>query len=128
MLVIAGAFAVLGGAECSKELYYRATLAADLKSVLGHLTPEEVIRQCGAPDSKVVRAFVFRELSYQRCGTTVCFIRTGSADTDWAFTSFHEWFGRSRSRKDPREVLASMPCLDRRVSAIMDRPVARLPH
>jgi len=128
VLSIAGAFALLGGPEWSRELYYRATLGADLKLVLSDLTPEDVVRQCGAPDGKVVRGFVIQELSYQRSGATICFIRTGSEDMDWAFTSFHEWFGRNKSRKDARQVLASMPCLNRGASATANRPVVRLPH
>jgi hypothetical protein len=111
LAVIVAVVAVLGGGDYVKEVYYRATLTSNLKPLLGDLTVQSVIGRCGPPEGQY-RELFFREVSYRRSGTSIRFIRTGTADASWAFTSFHEWFGPGKPRKDPRQVLESMPCLD----------------
>jgi len=107
VLGIVGVIVLFKGADYLVELRHRETLDADLKPVLGGLTPEEVIRRCGTPDLQTESDLLFRELSYRRSGVVVKFVRNGPKEVDWMFSSINDSVGRG----DTRSALDSLPCL-----------------
>jgi hypothetical protein len=107
VLYVAGGYSV--------ELYRRVTLARDLKPVLGGLTPAQVVASCGTPDVTTVSDFVLRTEYYRRSGIEIRFVRSGTGERDWIFSSLKpkDWVvGGDPARKDPRWLLESMPCLN----------------
>jgi hypothetical protein len=92
------------------ELYRRVTLPSDLKPVLSSLTPQEVIRRCGAPDGEVMSDYVLRELHYTSSRTSVRFIRGGAGEMGWTFSSMRI-LGSPGAPDNVRSRLDSLPCL-----------------
>jgi hypothetical protein len=109
LALIAAAGLYVGG-EYFREVYRRVTLPSDLKPVLSSLTPQEVIRRCGAPDGEVMSDYVLRELHYTGSRTSVRFIRSGAGETDWTFSSMRI-LGSPGAADNVRWRLNSLPCL-----------------
>jgi len=107
-LLIVGSVVMFKGAEYLVKLHDRGTLDADLKPVLASLTPVEVIQRCGPPDLETISDLLFRDLTYQRSGVVLKFIRSGTEETDWMFSSIDS---SPPGRKNQRRMLDSLPCL-----------------
>ena len=113
-LLLLGPLTLHLGSRYLVELYRRSTLAPDTKQALATLTPDEVIRRCGAPNVRRESDFLFGELFYERSGITIRFIRRVSGEGKWMFTSLRlkeHTAGTDPMRKDPRWLLESLPCL-----------------
>lgn len=111
LFVIFGAAVLLRVADYGREFYRRETLPRDLKPVLSALTPEAVIRRCGSPDRHGWGDLVFQDIFYRRTGVELRFIRTGTGETGWVFTSMR-LIGNSGPQNDLRWTLGALPCLN----------------
>jgi hypothetical protein len=107
-LLIIGSVVMFKGVDFLAKLHDRETLDAELKPVLASLTPVEVIQRCGPPDIERISDLLFRDLTYQRSGVVLNFIRSGTAETDWIFSSIDS---SPPGRKNQRRLLDSLPCL-----------------
>jgi hypothetical protein len=110
LLALVAAAGLYVAGEYFGELRRRVTLPSDLKPMLSGLTPQEVIRRCGAPDGEQMSDYVLLELHYTRSRTSVRFIRSGAGETGWIFSSMRI-LGAPNAPDDVRWRMDSLPCL-----------------